>query len=92
MFTHTAQLEHCPQGLDPFGTVECVDANVVAGANALRGEVMRELIGAGFGLGVGASSAGAHDVITVGPFVDCLLKQVGEIERCCGHPAIPPHF
>ena len=87
-----AQLEHCPQGLDPLGTVQRIDTNVIAGANALGGKVMCELIGAGFGLGVGASSAGAHDVIAVGPFVDCLLKQVGEIERCCGHPLIPPHF
>ena len=89
---YSAQLEHRPQGLDPFGTVECVDPNVVAGANALSGKVMCELIGAGFGLGVGASGVGAHDVIAIGPFVDCLLKQVGEVERCCGHPLIPPHF
>ena len=54
---------------------------MVAGADALRSEIVGELVGSRFHLGVGAPLAVVDHIRPVGPFVGGLFEQVGQVER-----------
>ena len=82
---HRAQLEHRPHGLDPLDAVESVDSDVVTATDPLRGEMMGELVGACLHLRVRTPRRAGDEVIAIGPCVDRLLEEVGEVERSCPH-------
>ena len=84
---HGTKLEHRPERLDPLGTVQRIDAHVIAGADALRGQMVGQLIRTCIHLAVGEPGVVAHDVVTVGPGIDRLLEEVRQIERRCRHRA-----
>jgi hypothetical protein len=77
---HRPQLEDRPQALDPLRGVDAVDPDVVAGADALAGEVVGEAVGPGVHLGVGAPRPVGHQVLALGPRVGGVLEEVGQVE------------
>ena len=54
--------------------------DVVAGPDAVGGQVVGQAVGPGLHLGVGAALAGGHQVLPVAVGVDGGLEQVGEVE------------
>ena len=81
---HRAELEDCPQRLDPLRAVVRVDADVVAGADALGGEVVGETVGTRLHLPVRPPLAFGDEVLALAEGVDRRLEEVGEVEV---HPA-----
>ena len=75
-----AQLEHGPQGLDPLDRVVGVDADVVAGADALTGQVVGKAVGPCLHLRICASLALGHDVLALAEGVDGMLEEIGQVE------------
>ena len=76
---HRPQLEHGPQGLDPFDAVVRVNADVIAGPDALCGQVVGQLVGPRLHLGVRAAFPVGHQVFTIGVGIDGDLEQVGQV-------------
>ena len=68
------------QRLDPLDAVVGVDADVVAGPDALGGEVVGEPVGPRLHLGVGAALAVGDEVLPLGEGSTAVLEQVGEVE------------
>jgi hypothetical protein len=75
-----AQLEDRPERLDPLDRVVGVDAHVVARPDALRRQVVRELVRARVHLRVRAALAFGDQVLALRKRVDGVLEQIGEIE------------
>ena len=67
--------------LDPLDAVGAVDADVVAGGDALRLEVVGELVGPGLQLRVGAALVADHEDLAISDRVDRVLEQVGDVVR-----------
>ena len=66
--------------LDPLDAVVGVDADVVAGPDALGGQVVGEPVRPLLHLGVRAALAVADEVLPVGEVVGRVLEQIGEVE------------
>ena len=81
---HRAELEDGPERLDPLRAVVRVDADVVAGADALSGEVVGETVGPRLHLLVRPALAFGDEVLALAEGVDRRLEEVGEVEV---HPA-----
>src|SRR5213075_58871 len=69
-----------PQGLDPLDRVVGVDPDMIAGADALGGEMVGEAVRPLLHLSVRAALAVADDVLPLAEVVRRVLEEVGEIE------------
>ena len=76
-----SQLEHGPRRLDPLDAVERVDADVVAGPDALVGEEVGQAVGPVLHLGEGPALPCGQQVLPVAEGVHGRLEQVSEVER-----------
>ncbi len=79
---HRAQLVRGEDRLDERVAVQAVDADVVAGTDSLRREMVRQPVGPFLELGVGAGLVGDDQRNAIGDGVDDVL---GEISDVPGH-------
>ena len=77
---HTAHFERRHHGDQPLDGVLGVDADVVAGADALGEQVIGHFVGLGVELGEGQRGVAAHHRRPVGHRVDGAFEQVGDVE------------
>ena len=79
-----ACLVRAEHGLDPFGAVQGVDRDLVAGLDTAGEEMMGEAVGALVELGVGEAPVAGDERRPVGHRVGHDLVEVGEVELHAG--------
>ena len=81
MLTHTARSLNTAQRVSTHSTeLYGVDADVVARADPVRREMVRQPVGAGLHLGVGPALPLGDEVLAGPEVIDGVLEEVGEVE------------